>query len=103
MYGLLYIFNALLKPDAMLKPNLSKYLQSLFFIILGCTIIFNLLIWNNSYVYLVLGGLMSGGWVASYYSLILWNVPANHQPLAQMSMSFLDLFSAVIFFSKVVL
>lgn len=99
-WGTLYVFNAILKPNAMIKPHSPKVIQSLLNLILGSVIILSLRL-ESTYLYAALGLLMSSGCIASYYGMVRWNVPTEHSPSAQTLMAVLDLIASVMFFSKV--
>lgn len=105
MWGLLYVFNAILKPDATVKPKVNKYLGGFTLLAMGAAVLLSLH-FDNTLLYAALGVLMSAGCMASYYGLIIWNVPRREKNCpanvrAQQTMAAMNLVAAVVFFSKV--
>jgi len=102
MWGLSYIIVAII------APNIATDTPAVFYVWLGCLILFGLLLRYLAHdkigytivklCFFALGTLMVGGGVASWTCVARWNVPYMAPDLAQVSMAFADLISAVFMF-----
>jgi hypothetical protein len=97
MWGLAYIICAIIKPDIMY--GVPRIVAMIFFLFYGCSILFGLIL-NAKIILFGMGVAEVIGGVASWVGLIVWSAPwiPGYDPIVQISMSILDLVSAVFLF-----